>query len=108
MHKVHIDLTGQHVRSRNGFTFLMTAIDYFSKFLVAVPMRNKTAEVVADAIVKHVYLVFGCCEIQVTDQGGEFQNLIMQNITKTLGIHRMRITALGRKETRRSKEFIEL
>jgi Integrase zinc binding domain len=48
--KIHIDLTGPHVRSRNGFTYLLTIICSSTKFLVAVPLRDKTALSVAKAM----------------------------------------------------------
>jgi hypothetical protein len=69
MQKMHVDLTGPHVRSKNGFKYLLTAVDYFTKYLVSVPIRDKTALSVAKALVQHVYLHLGCCEIQVSNQG---------------------------------------
>ena len=70
--KIHVDLTGPHVRSKNGFMYLLTAVDYFTKYLICVPIRNKTALSVAKALVKHVYLLFGCPSLQISDMGGEF------------------------------------
>ena len=32
--KIHVDLTVPHVRSKNGFVYLLTAIDYFTKYLI--------------------------------------------------------------------------
>ena len=68
--KIHVDLTGPHVRSKNGFVYLLTAIDYFTKYLICVPIRDKTALSVAKALVKHVYLLFGCPILQISDMGG--------------------------------------
>ena len=82
--KVHIDLTGPHVRSKKGFVYLLTAIDYFSKYLISVPLRDKSALSDAKAMVKNVYLIHGCTDIQVSDQGKEFQNELMRNISQML------------------------
>ena len=49
--KIHVDLTGPHVRSKNGFVYLLTAIEYFIKYLICVPIRDKTALSVAKALV---------------------------------------------------------
>ena len=53
--KIHLDLTGPHVCSKNGFTYLLTAIDYFIKYLICVPIKDKTALSVAKALVRHIY-----------------------------------------------------
>ena len=76
MRKVHIDLTGPHPRSKNGFTYILTVICQFTKYLIAVPLRDKTALSVARALVKHVYLVYGAAELQISDNGKEFVNEI--------------------------------
>jgi hypothetical protein len=93
MQRLHCDLTGPHTRSKNGFVYLFTAIDYFTKYLVAVPLRNKTAWSVANALVTKVYLVFGCSETQINDQGREFENEVMENAAKLLDIKRCRTSA---------------
>ena len=91
--KIHVDLTGPHVWSQNGFVYLLTAVDYFTKYLICVPIRDKTALFVAKALVKHVYLLFGCPILKINDMGGEFQNDVMRNIVDLLGIQLNRTTA---------------
>ena len=56
--KIHVDLTGPHVRSKNGFVYLLTAVDYFTKYLICVPIRDKSALSFTKALVKHIYLLF--------------------------------------------------
>ena len=56
--KIHVDLTGPRVRSKNGFVYLLTAVSYFTKYLICVPNRYNCALSVAKAFVKHVYLLF--------------------------------------------------
>ena len=80
MQKVHIDLTGPHPISRNGYKYLLTAICSLSKFLIAVPIRDKTSLVFAKALLKNVYLVYGLPEILVHDQGGEFWSDVMTDL----------------------------
>ena len=93
MQKVHIDLTGPHPISRNGYKYLLTAICSFSKFLIAVPIRDKTSLVVAKALLKNVYLVYGLPEILVHDQGGEFWSDVMTDLAKLLRIQVSKITS---------------
>jgi len=86
MQKMHIDLTGPHVRSKNGYTYLLTAICSFSKYLIAVPLRDKTALSVAKALVKNVYLIYGAVQLQVHDGVTEFCNEINNDINKLMGM----------------------
>ena len=55
--------------SRNGFHYILTATDLFSKFLYAVPLMTKTAEEVAKALKKMFYL-YGPPLKVITDQEG--------------------------------------
>ncbi|HSN23382.1 MAG TPA: RNase H-like domain-containing protein, partial [Methylomicrobium sp.] len=91
--KVHVDLMGPFVRLYDGFEYILTAICSFTKYLIAVPLRNKKATTVAQALVKNVYLVHGTVELQVTDQGKEFCNSLMASIAQLLGVQRCRGTA---------------
>ena len=86
MQKFHIDLTGPHVRSRNGFVYLLTGYCCFSKYLVAVPLRDKTALSVVGALATNVNRVYGSPEIVVSDRGGEFINEILRNVHRLMGV----------------------
>ena len=92
--KFHVDLTGPHRKSAKGNNYLLTGICCFTKYLIIVPLRDKTAISVARALVKHVYLIYGAVELIVHDNGGEFVNAIMENITKLMGIQDLRNTSL--------------
>jgi hypothetical protein len=92
MQKVHIDLTGPHVNSSRQKKYLMTAICSFTKYLVAVPIGDKTAYSVARALVEHIYLVYGPMEIIVHDGGKEFVNDLMTQLTRLMGTQVSRIT----------------
>ena len=54
------DLTGPHVPVR-GLRYVMTAEDAFTRFVVAVPLRDKSAITVARAFIDNVVLKFGTC-----------------------------------------------
>ena len=55
MQKLHIDLTGPHPRSSNGYKYILTAICAFTKYLITVPLRDKTSKLVAKALVCLLY-----------------------------------------------------
>ena len=91
--RVHIDLTGEHIKSSKGHKYLLTVICAFSKYLVICPLRDKTAKSVAKALVKHVILIFGACEFICHDLGKEFVNEIMQHIEDLTGIQDLKTSS---------------
>jgi hypothetical protein len=56
MDQLAVDLTGPYPTSSKGHVYILTAVDVFSRFLIAV---NKTAQSVAEALYQHVFCVFG-------------------------------------------------
>jgi hypothetical protein len=69
---LHIDLGGDFVDS-NGFKYFLVVVDRASKYLVAEPLPNKTARVVAAAFSKCWLWTWGSPGEIVHDQGKEFQ-----------------------------------
>ena len=57
MEVLHTDLTGPHVSSQS-YRYIMMACDSFTRFLIAVLLRNKKALSVARALVHEQVLVF--------------------------------------------------
>ncbi len=90
---LHIDLTGPHPPSRQGCTYILTAVDAFTRFLIAVPIPNKTAEPVASALVISAFIPYGCWLRLNSDQGGEFNNSVLDHVTRLLNMHKTRSTA---------------
>ena len=92
MEVLHVDPTGPHVSSQ-GYRYILTACDSFTRFVVAVPLRNKTAVSAAQALVREVFLKLGTPFQILTDLGGEFLNELWKEMCKLLGITRLRTTA---------------
>jgi hypothetical protein len=90
MDRLAVDLTGPHPSSTKGYVYILTAIDVFSRFLVAVPLRNKTAQTVADALYRNVFCKLGTVRQLVTDQGREFDNELLSCLCERFGIKKLR------------------
>ena len=77
--------------SAEGFIGIAVAVDYFTKYVEAEPIRDKTAATVANflysLIVRH-----GCFDIQINDQGREFVNATAERLHQLVGV-RQRITS---------------
>ena len=65
---VHIDIVGPLIKSTKGNTYLLTMMDRFSRWFEAVPMRNITAENVAEKFFNHWITRFGVPDFLISDQ----------------------------------------
>jgi len=70
----------------------LTAICVFSKYIKLVPLRDKKAITVSNAIYERVFLKYGAGEI-LTNNGGEFRNELLGELCRLMGISRRFTTA---------------
>jgi hypothetical protein len=69
----------------DGFRYLLTCIDVFSKFAFAIPIKNKTGTTLTEAFER--ILQERKCNMLQTDKGTEFLNHIFQAMLKKNNIH---------------------
>lgn len=85
-----IGLYGPLPVSKQGSSYIVTAIDMFNKYVVAYPIKSKDAVTVAQALFKLI-THFGVCNTIISDQGSEFncQSYIetLQNVACRPTIH---------------------
>ena len=85
--RVAMDLIVHYPVSKRGNTNILTIGDYFSKYFVAVPLPNRTAETVARAFIEHWICRTGGCPLTVhTDQGKELTGHIMTHLWEMMGV----------------------
>uniref|UniRef100_A0A3Q3KR86 Gypsy retrotransposon integrase-like protein 1 n=1 Tax=Monopterus albus TaxID=43700 RepID=A0A3Q3KR86_MONAL len=77
---VGIDLFGPLPKTADGFQYILTATDYFSKWVEAFPLKNKTGSEVAKQLCSIIYK-HGCPKRILSDQGREFVNEVSINHT---------------------------
>ena len=82
---LEIDIVGPLFAS-NGYTHTLTAVDVFSRYLFAVPLRKPDTTSVVNALLsilaKHAYVPTHI----VTDKGSVFTAELFEQLTKTAGI----------------------
>eukprot|EP00983_Pelagomonas_calceolata_P000026 737-Pelagomonas_calceolata.AAC.4 len=70
----NIDLAGPiPTPSAYGNNYILIAVEHMSKWLVTVPIPDKTTATVSKAFTDHILTIFGSSAQVLTDQGGEFQ-----------------------------------
>jgi len=89
---VSIDLWEAGVISTSGMRYVLTVIDGFSKFVYAIPVRNKEAVTIAKALIERVF-IHGTPVRLHSDRGPEFVNQVLEEICKLYNIKKSTTTA---------------
>jgi Integrase core domain len=72
-----IDLIGPFTKTKQGFVYVITMTDLFTKWVVAKPICDKSAASVATVLVDTFY-IHGPPRKIISDQGREFVNAVMK------------------------------
>jgi hypothetical protein len=75
-------------KSIEGYTCILTIIDFFSRYLIMVPLEDQKSSSVAAALVKEVYLKMGCPSVCLSDNAKNFKSKLMEDLAKLLDIKR--------------------
>lgn len=89
---VHIDLIGPLPPSAE-YRYCFTAVDRFTRWPEVKPLRDITAESVAQAFVETWISRFGCPQTVTTDQGRQFTSRLFNAITDLCGARLNHTTA---------------
>jgi len=89
--RVGMDLVFGLPETSSGYKGILVITEYLSKYPYAVPIRSKTAEEMAEKLFIYISL-FGPPKELLSDQGKEFLNQIIENLSKIAGIER-RVTS---------------
>lgn len=106
---IQCDVMGPMTRSTKGYRYIVTANCIFSKYLVMGPLRENSAEELAEFLLTKVFLVFGPCQEIKTDQGSNFRSRLTAELMKLLGVTHVFGSigyAAGLAVTEKSHDFI--
>ena len=89
---IHIDIVGPLPVSE-GFSYLLTCIDRFTRWTEAIPIRDITAPSTAQALVNGWISHFGVASTITTDRGRQFESFLFKALCEILGSKRIRTTS---------------
>ncbi|XP_038074478.1 uncharacterized protein LOC119742537 [Patiria miniata] len=91
-HRVAIDIVGPiHPVSDRGNRYILTLVDYATRYPEAIPLRNIETVTVAEAMVD-VFTRVGLPNEILTDQGSQFTSELMREISRLLSVRQLTTT----------------
>ena len=94
MERVAVDIVGPFPLSDRGNRYVLTAMDYFTKWPEAYAIPDQEAETVCNALVEGMFSRFGVPEELHSDQGRNFESRVFACMCEKLGIYKTRTTPL--------------
>jgi transposase InsO family protein len=91
--RVQIDVMGPFTRSGKQNKYVVTCIDYLSKYIEIRPIKEATTETVALFFLEQIVCRHGCPDIVMSDRGTTFTSELFQELNKQLGIDHRTSTA---------------
>jgi len=93
MHQYNVGLLSRELQSTllglsrraTGETYLLVAMDYFTKWPEVYAIPNQEASTMADALVTHFFFLFGVPIELHSDQSRNFESWLMQEVLEWLG-----------------------
>ena len=88
--RVAIDITVKHLSSRNCYKYILTVMDYFTKWAEACPIRDHKATMVARVLHENYFTRLGIPEEIISDQWPEFEGELFIELCKSFNINKFR------------------
>ena len=82
---VSIDIVIPLPFDKQSQRFIVIMMDVYSRYLIAIPVRNHTAQAVSRCLYEHVVAYFGTPRSILSDRGTEFTSLMWDSLTQMLG-----------------------
>lgn len=89
---VHIDIVGP-LPASDGNQYILTVMDRYTRWPEGYPMPDMLAETCARTLVNQYITRFGVPSRLTTDRGRQFESRLFLELTKLLGVHKIRTTA---------------
>ena len=81
-HTIAIDIVSPKVETAEGYTKILSIIDLFSRWVLAIPLKKANARQVSRALFKEVFCIFGKPKKIISDNGSEFLNGHVESMLK--------------------------
>ena len=87
------DVVGPCPMTENGNRFILTVMDNLTKYGLAIPLSDVTAQTVAEALAEHLICIYGAPLALKSDLGSNFTSELIKRFSKIFKIHQYNSTA---------------
>jgi transposase InsO family protein len=91
--RVAMDIVGPVTESYRGNKYILVLMEYVTRYVIAFPLKETTAQTIVKKFIKHVITKEGIPAQILTDQGSNFQSETMAELCKQLGTKQLRTTS---------------
>jgi transposase InsO family protein len=84
-----IDITGPYNTSKEGYRYLLTCIDHFTKWPEAIPLRDQEAPTIARISINNIFSRHGVYNTVLSDRGRNFTSELMKETCSLLGARKV-------------------
>ena len=89
---IGIDYSGPFPTTPQGNKYVLSITNYFTRWVIAIPLPNQTAKTTAEALYEHYICIYGVPSKILSDQGPHFNNRLIAAFTHILGCHHIKST----------------
>ena len=75
--RIRIDIIGSLTITKKGNRYIVTAMDYFTKWPIVKAIKEATAKTVSKFIYEKIICEHGCLQVLQSDQGTHFVNRVI-------------------------------
>ena len=86
---VGIDIYGPLPTTEDGYKWILTIVDQFSRWPIAVPIRSKSSSDIANAVFTHLVTHHGAPKVVLSDMGKELISQGMKQLCALWGIRKV-------------------
>ena len=90
--EINLDIVGPLPQS-NGYSYMLTVIDRYTRYLSAIPMKDATTLSVIEAFMHGYISHFGVPNVLTTDRAAQFESALFSQLLQFLGCQRNRTTS---------------
>src|SRR6266498_4410029 len=90
--RIGIDIVGSLTITKKGNRYIVIAMDYFIKWLIAKAIKEATVKTVSKFIYKKIICEYGCSQVLQSNRRTHFVNKVIQDLSEKFKIkHRLSI-----------------
>jgi transposase InsO family protein len=92
LERIAMDIAGPFRVTDDGNQYIFVVQDYFTKYVVLIPVPDHKAETLAKKLISHVFSTIGIPKYIHSDQASEFCSAVFSETCQILGIEKTRTT----------------